>query len=170
MYTVFGFLNTSEHRDQIFCHGRTIHDYGCAEGDGTVLLRCLFPISQITGFDIWPGAIDLARERWTNCGLDFEVGDVSNPKDNCEILTALQTVDHVDDIVGTIERCREKSKVFVMAWAELPIRPDHPSQDRTWYDQTEKPLIEGVVRMRRYVPETHTVFADRAQIFAWVNE
>lgn len=147
----------------------TIHDYGCGEGDGTMFLRTVFPFAQVKGIDFWPKAIETCRERWTSHDIRWEVGDVTEVKEPCDLLFCIQTMDHVDDIPAAINGCLEKSKIFVMAWADLPHQPKHPSQDLSWMLEVPKPTLWETFLKPRIVPLTGQVIHDVIQLFVWVS-
>lgn len=144
----------------------TIHDYGCAEGDGTMLLQTMFPYSHVVGFDAWPEAIHRARKRWTENNVTWREGDVTTPSEKCDLLISLQTIDHVDDIPATINACREKSNLFVLAWAEL-AHEDHPSKDLSWKEHVPEPSVFIRAELQRIVWETRTLLNDITHIYAW---
>ena len=100
------------HRDKeddnkVYASRAKVLDYGCGEGDGTMVLKSMFPFATVKGVDIWPGAIERAKERWSEKDVIWKVGDVTVPDEAAHIIISTCTIDHIDDIGGTIERLRD---------------------------------------------------------------
>jgi hypothetical protein len=153
----------------------TIHDHGCGEGDGTIYLKAIYPFATIKGFDFWPGAIDRAKERWTELDVDWAVADVTDPQEECNIMFCLQTMDHVpvDKIAEAVIKCCNHTKMFVMAWAELPHRKEHPSQDLSWLDDLStccQPTLYERVPKPRIVKDMGSVLVDIMQVYTWLRK
>ena len=53
-------------------------DLACGTGDLTMQLHARFPDARVTGVDLTPGMIDLARRRNGDPRVDFEVGDMGD--------------------------------------------------------------------------------------------
>jgi 2-polyprenyl-3-methyl-5-hydroxy-6-metoxy-1,4-benzoquinol methylase len=167
---IFNYARWEVLRDGKFRYNTaTIHDYGCAEGDGTMYLKCVFPFASVKGIDFHPKAIELAKERWTSHDITWEVGDVTDPAE-CDILTCTQTMDHVDDIPSAINRCIDRSKVFIMSWADISWNKDHPSQDLTWAESVPPLTVAHSFLKPRIVRDTGQIIKDIIQLFVWTND
>ncbi len=90
----------------------SIHDYGCSHGDGTAVLQSAFPMATIKGFDISEGAIAEAWNRWPT--IEFEVGDVTDPKEKVNIIYCSHTLEHLADPAGTIMNLRKYCNLLVI--------------------------------------------------------
>ena len=89
----------------IYDAGRSLHDYGCAEGDGTAALASLLPHLMIKGFDISPIAVARAQQRWPT--LPFEVGDIRSPKTAANVIWTSHTLEHLvnpEQVVGVLRQ------------------------------------------------------------------
>lgn len=141
-----------------------IHDYGCGEGDGTVFIRCIIPFAEVVGIDLWPGAIENARKRWTDRRIRWEVGDVTEPKERADIIISTTTVDHVEDVAGCIEGLREKADWVVVNWGVVN-KPGHPSQDEGWKEKVSEPFWQSAYPQPCGGGEV--VYVDTFQVFVW---
>lgn len=86
----------------------SLHDYGCAEGDGTALLQATFPLAQIVGFDLSHEAVARASARWPT--VAFAHGDINNPQHTANVIWTSHTIEHLPDpaatVRGLLQRCR----------------------------------------------------------------
>lgn len=90
-----------------------IHDYGCAEGDGTAVLQSHFPFGTVTGYDISLEGVLRARKRWPT--LNFEVGDITSPDcPHATLIFTSHTLEHVDDPVAAVEALRGRCDYLVV--------------------------------------------------------
>ena len=143
--------------------GYSIHDYGCAEGDGTALLQANFPMAPVKGFDLQPAAVMNAQRRWPT--IQFEVGDIMKPKEVSPIIWTSHTVEHLPDpaaaVRGLLQRCR---------WLIVLVPPigDHDESDahagavgvNTWTNQVGvSPLFT-----RYFITERRDVDKPRAML------
>lgn len=62
----------------ILCQG-TIADMGMGSGTGSHALAALYPGLQVVGVDVSEQMVALARERWKEPNLRFELGDIAQP-------------------------------------------------------------------------------------------
>ena len=86
----------------------TIHDYGCADGFGTVTLASEFPFNKVTGIDISTMYIDRARELFPH--LEWKVGDITNPQEEADIIWTTHTIEHLKDPVDAVAKLLKKTK------------------------------------------------------------
>ena len=94
-----------------------IHDYGCAEGDGTALLQVMFPLSEVVGIDASPEAIALAKERWPT--MKFRLGDTREPDEQVHVIYTSHTIEHFKDPGAIIDRLREMCQVLVIIFPPI---------------------------------------------------
>jgi len=87
------------------------HDYGCAEGDGLAYVQARLPEAHCKGFDLSVAAVTNALARWH--GVEFEVGDVTEPSDRAEVISTLHTLEHVAAPVATLRRLREHANLVI---------------------------------------------------------
>ncbi len=65
-------------------------DLACGTGDLTLLLQARYPQARVTGLDLTPAMIDLARTRRGAGSIEFVVGDMtatSWPDDSADVIT-----------------------------------------------------------------------------------
>jgi SAM-dependent methyltransferase len=73
----------------------SILDVGCGDGRLLSLLSERLPNAELTGIDISLRAVNLARA--LNPGLAFDVMDVANVSRQFDVVTLVETLEHVDD-------------------------------------------------------------------------
>ena len=96
----------------------TLHDYGCAEGDGTAFLQARFPLARVTGFDTSEGGLARARTRWpTVC---FKRGDVRDPQEDANVIWTSHTVEHMTDPAHVVWNLMGKCKWLVVLVPPIP--------------------------------------------------
>lgn len=85
-------------------------DLACGTGDFAVLLKGRYPQAQVTGLDITPAMIDLARTRREAAGIEFVLGDMTAtgwPDESADIITggyALRNSPSLDRALDEIAR------------------------------------------------------------------
>lgn len=145
-----------------------IYDYGCGEGDGTVLLKCHFPFAYVTGVDFDPIAVERAKKRWPKTDIRWIVGDVTEPEP-CHVAFSIQTVDHVENVAECINNLCAVSQLVVIAWAVLRHLPSHPSQDRAWMDRLDtQPALQKTYKQPRVFEGR--VYEDEVELMVWKKE
>ena len=92
----------------LHAHGlapETVCDVGCGSGDLLTELREHLPAdARLTGYDVAPDAIDLARARRPN-GVSFHVGQP--PSDTTfDLLLLVDVFEHVEDCFGFLRELR----------------------------------------------------------------
>jgi len=90
----------------------TIHDYGCADGFGTVVLASEFPFGKVTGIDISTMYIERARELFPH--LEWKVGDITDPQEEADIIWTSHTIEHLEDPIGAIDKLLKKTKKLLI--------------------------------------------------------
>ncbi len=125
-------------------YSAVVRDYGCALGDGTALLKAVFPVSQVIGVDIRPAAVRMAKERWPM--IDFEVGDIREPKKSGIIFTS-HTLEHMEDPAAVVHGLLAKCKLLI---AVVPPVPEDMPQEwghigavptKHWLPKLPKPYL-----------------------------
>jgi len=150
--------------EKVYASRAKVLDYGCGEGDGTVFLKSMFPFAEVKGVDFWPGAIERAKVRWSERDVIWKVGDVTVPDEKAHIIVSTCTIDHVDDIGGTIERLRNWGTWIVVNWGVVNVS-GHPSMDQGWTENCEEPFWSKQYLQPRLVGES--TLMDRFQVFVW---
>ena len=147
----------------------TIHDHGCGEGDGTMYLKSVLPFATVKGLDFWPEAIEICKDRWTELDVSWEVDNVSNPTNKCDVIFCTQAMDHVEDIASAINNCLKKCKILVVSWAQLSHKPEHASIDKSWMDNVPEPAFTGLIPKPRLVRDLGSILTDFIEIYVWAK-
>jgi 2-polyprenyl-3-methyl-5-hydroxy-6-metoxy-1,4-benzoquinol methylase len=79
----------------------TICDVGCGVGGVLAALRDTYPAAEMTGFDVSPTAIELARQRHPE--IRFTVGEVVGRYD---VMLVMDVIEHVEDCFGFTRKLR----------------------------------------------------------------
>jgi 2-polyprenyl-3-methyl-5-hydroxy-6-metoxy-1,4-benzoquinol methylase len=123
----------------------SIHDYGCAHGDGTAVLQATFPMADITGIDISEGAIAEAMNRWPT--LNFRLGDIREPNGTADVIVASHVIEHMDQPVDVMLNLREYCGVLVVV---LPTITDELDGGHTDAVLTDDIIDELGKQTKRY--------------------
>lgn len=99
-----------------------IHDYGCANGFGTMVLASEFPFAQVKGIDISKQYIEHAKKLFPS--LTFEQGDINKPKEVADIIWTTHTVEHLKKPVECVENLCQHARQFVVV-VTPPIAPNN---------------------------------------------
>ena len=75
--------------------GARILDLGCGSGALSARLAALAPGAQVTGLDIDPQSVALAREKYPLPNLSFEVGDAAAVHDGVDAVVSCSMLHHV---------------------------------------------------------------------------
>lgn len=117
-----------------------IHDYGCAEGDGTALIQIHYPMGKVVGFDLSDDAIKAARRRWPL--LEFRRGDICAPKDEAFMIFSSHTIEHTDDPVEVAANLLRFCVVLVLVFPTITETQDGGHEGavltREWTDAFHK--------------------------------
>jgi SAM-dependent methyltransferase len=91
-----------------------VTETGCGAGGNLVELAKLnSSIKSITGYDISPQAIELAKKNATD-KINFFHGDITQKENiNTELMLIIDVVEHVDDFYGFLRKIKPMSKYFV---------------------------------------------------------
>src|SRR3954449_4349460 len=99
------------------CAGLDVVDMACGEGYGVdVLAR---RARRVTGVDANPEAHEHARLKYSRPGVRFVRDLVQSYSEPCDAVVFLQTIEHVEDPGGLLERFRELAPV---AYVSTPNR------------------------------------------------
>jgi SAM-dependent methyltransferase len=88
-----------------------LHDYGCAEGDGTAFLQARFPVARIHGFDLSAVAVERAQRRWPT--VAFQHGDICKPEHEANVFWTSHTLEHLPDPAGVVKHLLDKCKWLI---------------------------------------------------------
>jgi glycosyltransferase involved in cell wall biosynthesis len=108
-----------------------ICDWGCAFGDGTQLLKNLFPRNEIIGVDFSDVAVKDANLKFPNIKFlckDY-VADLKN-KDTYDVVLSSNTLEHFIDSWGIFDILGKKSKQFIvllLPFEEKKLHKEHVS-------------------------------------------
>jgi SAM-dependent methyltransferase len=127
--------------DLPYTFGRYILDLGCGPGHTTALLREMFPLAQVTGFDASEAMIAEARERVP--GAAFAVFDVTGPLLlPADIIYARLLLGHLPDpraaMTAWVPSLRPGSAILV---CEEPVRYRSRDADFAAYEE----MVTGIV-------------------------
>lgn len=89
--------------------GIRVADVGCGTGTAARLMAEAFPSSRVTGYDISPESLAVARERGTAPNLEFvEAGAESIPVDTpFDLITSFDVIHDLADPLAGLTRIRE---------------------------------------------------------------
>lgn len=96
--------------DQLPAGATRCLDLACGTGDLTLLVKARYPQAQVTGLDLTPAMIDLARTRRGAGDIEFVVGDMaatSWPESSADIITggyALRNAPSLDRAIYEVHR------------------------------------------------------------------
>mgnify|MGYP002398284242 CR=1 FL=1 len=85
-------------------------DLACGTGDLAILLKARFPQAQVTGLDLTPAMVDLARARRDAGGIEFVLGDMTAtgwPDESADLITggyALRNSPSLDRAIDEVAR------------------------------------------------------------------
>ena len=150
----------------------SVHDYGCACGDGTAALASAFAGASVVGFDTSMVAVRMARDRWP--GVEFKVGDVKAPRDDATVIFTSHTIEHTADaaacVNGLLERCQVL--VVVVPWISETYHGGHEGAETTatWLKRCPKPAREAAFNTLRYNPAEGVWLAEGSLMFVWQGE
>ena len=156
-------------QDSIAYEHFSVHDYGCATGDGTALLQAAFPGASVTGFDTSEVAIEMARARWP--GVRFEVGDVRAPREDATIIWTSHTLEHTRDaafcVNGLLPRCQ--ALVVVVPWISAASHAGHEGAEytSTWLKRCPPLAHQESFNVMRRNPEANVWLAEGSLMFVW---
>ncbi|MBK8495214.1 MAG: methyltransferase domain-containing protein [Chitinophagaceae bacterium] len=87
---------------------------GCGAGGILAALAALDPgIKKLTGYDISPQAIELARKNESGRIRFFNADITAEETAQTELMLVIDVVEHVDDYYGFLRKLRPKSKYFM---------------------------------------------------------
>jgi len=87
---------------------------GCGAGGILAALANLEPgIKQLTGYDISPQAIELARKNESGRVRFFNADITTTEIKQTELMLVIDVVEHVDDFYGFLRKLKPKSKYFM---------------------------------------------------------
>lgn len=91
-----------------------VTEIGCGAGGNLVELSKLNKnINRLTGYDISPQAIELARKNVSE-KINFYNGDLTTMENiHTELMLVIDVVEHVDDFYGFLRKIKSKSTYFV---------------------------------------------------------
>ena len=89
-----------------------IVEVGCGAGAILQNLSHSFSDAQLTGYDISPQAIGLAKE-FENNKLHFYNEDAHDKNIHADLLLVIDVLEHVDDYYSFLEKLKPKSEYFV---------------------------------------------------------
>lgn len=122
----------------------SLHDYGCAEGDGTAFLKASFPLARIKGFDFSPVGVERACRRWPT--VPFALGDIRQPAENASIIWTSHTLEHMTNPVQVVQTLLKRCSWLVVI---VPPVPEHDTSEshtgavpiNTWINQLPHPPL-----------------------------
>jgi SAM-dependent methyltransferase len=119
--------------------GLEVVDMACGEGYGVgVLAR---RARSVTGVEANPEAFEHARAKYTRPGVDFVRDLIQNHSEPCDAIVFLQTIEHVEDPEGLLQRFRELAPVvYVSTPNVLTLAPPGAEKsDNPWHLKEYRP-------------------------------
>lgn len=144
-------LNEIEEKQYSLC------DAGCAEGDGTQLLKNSFPNSKILGVDFSVEAVNKAKEYYPN--VEYVQGDIMNLPKYFDIVVCSNVLEHFTNpfeiipllinktskhliiMVPFLEEERIKEHSYTFEYSSFPLELN--DYDLTYFKEIDCKLIEG---------------------------
>lgn len=90
----------------------TVAEVGCGAGGVLANLQQYLPEAQLSGFDISPQAIDIARGK-ANARLQYEQADFLSRTEKYDVLLAIDVFEHVPDYFAFLRALRSHARHFV---------------------------------------------------------
>ncbi|EJU23459.1 methyltransferase domain protein [Peptoanaerobacter stomatis] len=112
--------------DEIQLLEYTIADLGCAEGEGTFLLKNNFINSDITGIDFSENAILKARQKFPSC--IFENKDIMNIDKNFDVVFSSNVIEHFvnpNKIISKIISYSNNYCIIMLPFREKELCDEH---------------------------------------------
>jgi SAM-dependent methyltransferase len=100
----------------------TIHDWGCAFGNGTALIQSVFPTAKVVGYDYSEECVKMSKYRWPT--LDFVVKNINDADDIADIIFSSHTIEHTERPDRVIANLRK-----LCQWLVVLIPPILPDKD-----------------------------------------
>jgi 2-polyprenyl-3-methyl-5-hydroxy-6-metoxy-1,4-benzoquinol methylase len=133
------------------CAGLEVVDLACGEGYGTdVLAR---RAARVAGVDANPEAFEHARLKYERPGVRFVRDLVESYEESCNAVVFLQTIEHVEDPKGMLDRFRSLLRPGGTAYVSTPnvltlAPPGAEKSDNPWHLREYRPeefqrLCEG---------------------------
>lgn len=93
---------------------KSIAEIGCGAGEILNQLYSSFPEDvSFTGYDISIDAINLAKQREKD-RLKFKLENLLEEEASYDLLLIMDVIEHVDDYMGFLKKCKEKSKNVIV--------------------------------------------------------
>lgn len=110
-----------------FCKNKTVLDIACGDGYGSNILAG--SSAMVVGIDIDEETIDIAKKKYINSKLQFEVGDVQliNYPDNFfDLAVSFETIEHVDRkkqilFLREVNRVLKPNGIFIISTPDKDI-------------------------------------------------
>lgn len=89
-------------------------EVGCGAGENLVeLVKRDTGIKKLTGYDISPQAIELAKKRTTEKISYINEDFAANENIKTDLLLVIDVIEHVDDYYGFLRKLKNRSKYFI---------------------------------------------------------
>jgi SAM-dependent methyltransferase len=124
------------------CHGLDVVEMACGEGYGAdVLAR---RAARVTGVDANPEAFEHARARYSVPGVSFVRDLVDSYAQECDVVTFLQTIEHVEDDEGVLRHFKGMLRPGGVAYVSTPnvltlAPPGAEKSDNPWHLREYRP-------------------------------
>jgi 2-polyprenyl-3-methyl-5-hydroxy-6-metoxy-1,4-benzoquinol methylase len=118
------------------CGGLDVVDMACGEGYGALALARR--AARVTGVDTNPESHEHARLKYTRPGVRFVRDLVERYAEPCDAVVFLQTIEHVEDPKGVLDRFREMLRPGGAAYVSTPnvltlAPPGAEKSDNPWH-------------------------------------
>jgi SAM-dependent methyltransferase len=114
-------------REDLACEGRSILDFGCAEGDAVPVLAAAFPGADVRGSDFSLAAIEIAAGRYPNHGFSHAPdGRVPHEADVIFCSNTIEHLPHWRDKLSELARHARRHVIALAPFDEFPLlEPEH---------------------------------------------
>jgi SAM-dependent methyltransferase len=124
------------------CAGLDVVDMACGEGYGTAVLAR--GAAHVTGVDANPEAFEHARARYGGPAVGFARDLVGSYREECDVVTFLQTIEHVEDDAGVLRHFKGMLRPGGVAYVSTPnlltlAPPGAEKSDNPWHLREYRP-------------------------------
>jgi len=114
-------------REDLACPGRSILDFGCAEGDAVPVIAAAFPGAHVAGTDFSRTAVEIAAERYPGHG--FSHAPEGRVPHEADALFCSNTIEHLPqwrDKLCELARNARRHVIALAPFDEFPLlEPEH---------------------------------------------
>ncbi|ERK52108.1 glycosyltransferase [Leptotrichia sp. oral taxon 879] len=114
--------------EKICLENLSIVDLGCAEGEMTKQLKDIFKNSKVLGVDFSKDAIEIARKRFANFDIEFEVNSIENFNKLYDVSICSNVLEHFYNPFEQLKKILKKTSkiaIIMMPFQEKNLHEEH---------------------------------------------